>query len=217
MRDPNPTLADSIDSMLAVLTTNRDAGTSPPAVSESADVPAACHGDRAAIRAVLTRLLPRVRNLVRYLVRGDQDADDIAQDALVALLHGLPTYRAEGTIESWADRVTARATFRALAARRRDRARSDVDAMGELIVLSSVPTQPDEYAARRRSVRHLDELPDEQRHALVLHHVLGMSVPEIAVETRAPEETVRSRLRLARARFRELADGEPSAAPRSRR
>jgi RNA polymerase sigma-70 factor (ECF subfamily) len=52
--------------------------------------------------------------------------------------------------------------------------------------------------------RALDTLPFEQRHALVLHHVLEMSVPEVAEEMRAPIETVRSRLRLGRVRLREL-------------
>ncbi|HOU94740.1 MAG TPA: sigma factor-like helix-turn-helix DNA-binding protein [Polyangiaceae bacterium] len=63
--------------------------------------------------------------------------------------------------------------------------------------------RPDEYLRRRRLVRHLDALPLEQRHALVLHHVLELTVPEIARELATPEETVRSRLRLARLRLRE--------------
>ena len=49
-------------------------------------------------------------------------------------------------------------------------------------------------------------MPHEQRHALVLHHVLGLSVPEIARETEAPDETVRSRLRLGMERLRALQD-----------
>ena len=47
-------------------------------------------GRRDAAESLLAELLPRVRNLVRYLVRGDHDVDDIAQDALIAILKGLP-------------------------------------------------------------------------------------------------------------------------------
>jgi RNA polymerase sigma-70 factor (ECF subfamily) len=43
-------------------------------------------------------------------------------------------------------------------------------------------------------VRLLDKLPAGQRHALVLHDVLGLSVAEIAAELKTPEGTVRSRL-----------------------
>jgi hypothetical protein len=40
-------------------------------------VRAAIGGDETATRDLLTEILPRVRNLVRYLVRGDEDVDDI--------------------------------------------------------------------------------------------------------------------------------------------
>jgi len=158
-------------------------------------------GDRAAATHLLTGLAPRVRNLVRYLVRRDRDVDDIAQDALIAILRGLPGYRADGSLTSWADRIVVRVTFASLR-----RAKAD----GPLRGLSSLPpadiagdqVAPDEYVLRRWAVTVLDELPQEQRHAVVLHHLLDLSIPEIAEELGAPFETVRSRLRLARARLR---------------
>ena len=167
---------------------------------------AAAAGDRAAAREVLTALLPRARNLVRYLVRGDTDVDDLAQDGLIAVLRGLPTFRGEAPFEAWADRVVARATFAGLRRDRRERSER-VQAEPELRDQDR-PKAPDEYAERRRVVALLDTLPLEQRHALVLHHVLGMSVPEIAGEANCPAETVRSRLRLGRSRLRALGLGE---------
>src|SRR5438132_251063 len=74
-------------------------------------IAAAARGDRAAAESLCRELLPRVRNLVRYLVRGDALVDDIAQESLVAVLRGLGGYRAEGTFKSWVDRVVARTTF----------------------------------------------------------------------------------------------------------
>ena len=77
-------------------------------------------------------------------------------------------------------------------------------------IAKSVSTEesalPDEYLRRRRLVALLDQLPHEQRYALVLHHVVGMSVEEIAIDTAAKAETVRTRLRLGKRRLRELAD-----------
>lgn len=69
---------------------------------------------------------------------------------------------------------------------------------------------PDVYAQRRAAVRLLDGLPDDQRHVLVLHHVLGLSVPEIADELAIPFETARSRLRLGMTRLRALHDAPPT-------
>lgn len=48
-------------------------------------------------------------------------------------------------------------------------------------------------------VRLLDKLPPTQRHAVVLHDVLDLSVAEIAAELKTPEGTVRSRLSRAHA------------------
>jgi len=194
---PHPPL--SLEGM-AALEPNSAHPVGPPSGGEDLVV-AAVHGDRRAAERLLTDLVPRVRNLVRYLVRGDDDTDDISQEALVAILRGLGSYRAEGTLQSWADRIVVRATFAFIRKRRSEPASGratlrDVDGMA-LTVL------PDEYLTRRRAVAVLDELPQEQRHALVLHHVLEMSVPEIAVQLSVPAETVRSRLRLGRSRLRE--------------
>jgi RNA polymerase sigma-70 factor (ECF subfamily) len=145
-----------------------------------------------------------VRNLIRYLVHGDQDVDDIAQEALLAVLRGLSSYRGEGSLESWADRVVARVAFAWLRRRRPERAAQlaiDIDAPHA----TDDATLPDEYLRRRRLVSLLDCLPHEQRYALVLHHVLGLSVEEIALDTAAKSETVRTRLRLGKRRLRELA------------
>ena len=58
-------------------------------------------------------------------------------------------------------------------------------------------------------VRALRELPDAQRHALVLHHLNGLSVEEIAVETGAPTGTVKARLHRGRAALALLLASDP--------
>ena len=163
---------------------------------------AAVNGDPTAMRAVVTELLPRVRNLVRYLVRGDADVDDIAQEALVTIITGLPSHRGDGPLTAWADRVTTRSTFAYLRRARRGRAR--VEEEPELSTVPAPDGRPDDYTERRRAVALLDQLPDEQRHALVLHHVVGMTVPEIATVLGVPFETVRSRLRIGIGKLRAL-------------
>jgi RNA polymerase sigma-70 factor, ECF subfamily len=178
-----------------------------PALTIDPQLAKAQGGDRKALEAIVARLLPRVRNLVRYLVRGDADAEDIAQEALVAIVRGLPGHRGEGSLESWADRIVARVTFAAL--RRSRQAQQKVEEGAELELVPDPGGRPSDYAERRRAVALLDQLPEEQRQALVLHHVLGLSAPEIAVELEVPFETVRSRLRLGMQKLRALHEGEP--------
>ena len=163
-------------------------------------VRAAIEGEETAIRDLLTEILPRVRNLVRYLVRGDEEVDDIAQDALVAVLEDLPGYRGEGRFEAWVDRIVARLTI-ARIRKRRFFSKRDTQYNSDLM-LASGGAAADEYLHRREMVQMLDELPIEQRHVLVLHHALDLTVPEMAEELGIPVETVRSRLRLAKARLR---------------
>jgi RNA polymerase sigma-70 factor, ECF subfamily len=167
-----------------------------------ANISAAIAGDRLALEAVVAKLLPRIRNLTRYLVRGDVEADDIAQDVLVAIVRGLASFRGEGSLESWADRIAARETFACLRRTRRQRAR--IDAGADLAAVPNPEAGPDAYAERRRTALLLDQLPEDQRHALVLHHIVGLSVPEIADQLGAPAETVRSRLRLGMSKLRAL-------------
>lgn len=166
-----------------------------------AQVSAASRGDRDAASQILKEFLPRIRNLTRYLARNDGDADDMAQEAVIAVLRSLPGYRGEGVFGRWLDRVVARSTIAALRRRRVERAFAVLGTIPE--VREDEPqVLPDEYLNRRRAVAVLDGLPLEQRYAVVFHHVLGMSVPEIAEELSVPQETVRSRLRLARQRLR---------------
>ena len=163
----------------------------------------AASGDRDAAQDILSALFPRIRNLVRYLVRSDRDVDDIAQDALVAILRGLKSFRHEGSIEAWSDRIVARVTFAHLRKRRAQPVLALVDSDGSQGGRTQF-VSGDEYVARRRVVLALDLLPIEQRAAFVLHHVVEMSVAEVAVEVEAPVETVRSRIRLARDRLRQM-------------
>jgi RNA polymerase sigma-70 factor (ECF subfamily) len=174
-----------------------------PALAVDPRIAAAAGGDRVAAEALCRELLPRVRNLVRYLLRSDAHVDDIAQDALIAVLRGLSTYRGDGRFESWVDRIVARATFATL---RRQRAESqpgrDEDAATHEHAPAHDASATPSYAMRRELVAALDKLPADQREALVLHFAVGMTVPEIAEAVAAPFETVRSRLRLGKATLR---------------
>ncbi len=176
-------------------------------------------GDRRAAESLLRELMPRVRNLVRYLVRGDDEVDDMAQQAMVAILKGLPGYRGEGSFRAWADRITVRETLAYVRRGRRERERRR-DAAPELRLVDAHPGT-DRYAQRRDLARLLDGLPDAQREVLVLHHVVGLSVPEVAASLGVPFDTAKSRLRLGtkklRASAREHGFGERARARGERR
>src|SRR5215831_8205918 len=103
-----------------------------PALAISAADPriaAAARGDRDAAEALCRELLPRVRNLVRYLLRGDARVDDVAQEALIAVLRGLGSFRGEGRFEAWVDRITARTAFASIKRIRAETQPAEFDAV----------------------------------------------------------------------------------------
>jgi len=166
----------------------------------------AASGDRAAAEELVRELLPRVRNLVRYVVRGDADVDDMSQLAMLAILRGLGTFRGEGSLRAWADRITVREALTFVKSRRkRDADRRDLALGAEPV---SHEDAPDAYLDRRHAVEALDTLPDEQRDIIVLHHVVGLSMPEAAQELGVPFETARSRMRLGMAKLRTLLESQ---------
>lgn len=173
----------------------------PPALVE-----AASRGDRAATHALAIELVPRVRNLVRYVTRSP-DVDDVAQEALVTVLRSLPTYRPIGSFHAWVDRIVVRVAYAEMRRRRRDAVH---DSPAEVEELAAPPDFASAYATRTHVAAALDALPVDQRFAVVLHHALGMSAAEIAEELNAPLETIRSRLRLGMQHLRSAmtSDGE---------
>ena len=160
----------------------------------------AAAGDRVIAQQLLLELLPRVRNLVRYLVWSDADVDDIAQLSLIEIARSFGNYRGEGALSSWADRITMRVTLHHIRRKRAEERRRGTLSPDLHVVGGS--DQPDDFTLRREAARYLDELPDEQRQAVVLHHVLGLSMPELAGELGIPFETARSRLRLGLQKLR---------------
>ena len=166
-------------------------------------ITAVLNGDRQATEALIRSILPRVRNVARALLRSDLDVDDVAQSVLLQVLRGLETFRGEGSLASWVDRITIRI---AIANSRRASLRRDKEqhAAAQDDMPHGAAPPSDEYLYKRQVAELLDAMPDPQRQVVVLHHVLGLSLPEVASEQRVSIETARSRLRLGMNRLRDM-------------
>src|SRR5262245_42582010 len=150
----------------------------------------------------LDRLLEHrawVRGLVRRLVLDPAGADDVEQQVwLTAVRHGgasidEPRAWLGAVARNWARRAwrgSSRRTRREAAVARPEATENDGD-----------PVERAE--AHRAVVDAVLALPEPLRTAVLLHHFDGLSVADVAARVGAPHETVRSRLRLARARLRE--------------
>jgi RNA polymerase sigma factor (sigma-70 family) len=178
---------------------------------------AAVAGDRRAIRTFLVTVSPHLLRVVRRVLGARHpDVDDVAQEAAFAVMEALPRHRGECSTLHFACRV---AVLTAMNVRRRDatqkRMRTRDDAIPVEGYASGAPAPDAEAIARARveAVRELlDTLPEEQAEVLAMHCVLGYTVREIASASRAPLETVRSRLRLAKHALRDKVADDPELA-----
>jgi RNA polymerase sigma factor (sigma-70 family) len=155
---------------------------------------------------------PMLRVVRKVLGRANPDVDDVAQDAVVALLQALAMFRGECSVDHFARRI---ALLTALAARRRVQLRARrADADGSTLVDDIAGQDPSPLAGtvatRRRELvrRLLDELPDVIAEALALHFILGYTVEEIAAAASVPVNTVWSRLRLGKRALRRKLTGD---------
>ena len=141
-----------------------------------------------------------------YAVCGDLgDAQDIVQEAYARAWQHWPKVSRYDNPEQWvrtvAWRIAAnrwRSFKRWLAAQAR---------MGGQPTATASPS-PDRVAV----VAALQRLPEAQRHTVVLHYLLDMSVSDIAAGTGVPAGTVKARLSRARAALADLlSDESPEA------
>jgi RNA polymerase sigma factor (sigma-70 family) len=155
----------------------------------------AARGDADAQRQVARRLLRRVERVCRALLRNSEEALDARQLSMLEILKSAHTYRGEGTLEHWADRITVRTALRALAAERRAQ-RAPVDLEPGTTHATSDAT----LLARQ----YLDLISERQRRVVVLRHSLEYSIEEIAEMTGISKNAVKDRLLRARGALRRM-------------
>jgi RNA polymerase sigma-70 factor (ECF subfamily) len=156
---------------------------------------------------LIRRFGSKVYNLALRLTGDPADAGDVAQDALIKAVRGLPSFRG-GDPGVWTYRITVNAWknfLRARSARRMLRFFSTDGAGVEIEPADAPSPEPGPEAAalaadeKARVERALLKLTPEERAVLVLRELDGRSYAEIAEALDLPLGTVKSRLARARA------------------
>jgi RNA polymerase sigma-70 factor (ECF subfamily) len=161
-------------------------------------------GDAAARERLVDRWLPTVLQWCARLGGPKVDAEDAAHDVMVIVLTRLDGVRETEHFSSWLFGVTRRvlASHRRVAWVRRWMP----GIMPEAIDPTAGPAQRSELSETSRRVQSaLEELPEAQREVLVLCDLEDRTDTEVAAMLQIPVGTARSRLRLARERFRRSA------------
>jgi len=122
-----------------------------------------------------------------FAMTGDlTEAEDAVQEAYIRAWQRWPRIRMYDDREAWIRTVAYRLTINSWR-----NARSRLSAH----LRANHRTEPPELSPTLLTlVSGLRKIPEAQRRAIVLHHLVGLSVEEVAAETGAPAGTVKARL-----------------------
>lgn len=145
------------------------------------------------------------------------DPEDAVQNALMAVVKGLPTFEVRSRFSTWCYRIALNASYDELRRRRRHQTvgLDQEDWLEEPALLSPDPAEV--VPGRIDSAAALQQLSPPYRAAVVLRDVCGLEYAEIAEILELPIGTVRSRIARGRASLLEIVGGCKTEAGAGRR
>jgi RNA polymerase sigma-70 factor (ECF subfamily) len=151
----------------------------------------AATGDRDAFATLIGSRVDRSLRTARAILGNDAEAHDATQDALVAAWVHLPRLRDPSRFDAWLHRLLVNGCREALRRRRRSReVQVEVDAPMADFARGSLETASVKAAFGRLSV--------DARSILLLHHLHGLPLEQVARHLDIPVGTAKSRLWHAR-------------------
>ncbi|HTF21034.1 MAG TPA: sigma-70 family RNA polymerase sigma factor [Chryseolinea sp.] len=162
-------------------------------------------GDQAAHHSLYKLYARAMYNVGYRIVRDEEEAQDVLQEAFVSAFRNLDSYRGDATFGSWLKRIVVNKALNAVNRRKFepipenedwDIAEPDTDVTyrGELTV--------------ERVKQSIAQLPDGYRNVLSLYLIEGYDHQEIAEIMGFTESTSKSQLNRAKAKLRDLLDAE---------
>ena len=165
-------------------------------------------GDLGAFDVLVRRHRDVVYRVAARIV-GRDDAEDVAQDAMLRAFHRLRQFRGDAPFRSWLLRITHNTALNALDQRRSER---EAESIEELDLPADGPSDRARAPAARleagerrdRLATKIGSLRPQHRSVLVLRDLEGLSYDEIAQVTDTPVGSVKGRIHRARRELIEL-------------
>lgn len=170
-------------------------------------------GDPDAFGILFRRHRDRLWAVALRTMSNPEDAADGLQDGMIAAYRRAGSFRGDAAVTTWLHRVVVNACLdrlRAAKVRRTEAMPDDLDDHGDrrAVVPDRSTSDPADLAVaderRRLVLAALDQLPAEQRAALVLVDMEGYPVADVAVMLDCAVGTVKSRCSRGRSRLAEL-------------
>jgi RNA polymerase sigma-70 factor (ECF subfamily) len=165
-------------------------------------------GDREAFGELAAGEVDRLSAIARLILRDADLADDAAQEALVRCWRQLPKLRDVDKFDGWIYRILVRAAFDEVRRRRR----FDV-AVESVRDEPAIGDRSAELADREALERGFRRLSLDHRAVVVLHHYVGLALPEVAEALGIPAGTAKSRLHYGMAALRAALEADARLDP----
>ncbi len=159
-------------------------------------------------RSQLQDCLPDLWRYAYALTRDRTMADDLVQDCAERALRKRDLWKQTGALKPWLMKMLLNLYRNQLRTQSR---RPQLVAMDDMHHDPAAPDALDEKLALSQTARAMKKLPDDQREALLLIVLGGVSYKQAAVALNVPLGTLMSRLGRARAKLRELMADAPTA------
>src|SRR3989440_1222682 len=160
--------------------------------------------DLASFEEALLPHLDAAHNLARWLLRNEQDAQDVVQEAYLRAFKSFSGFHGSNG-RAWLLTIVRNTSYTLLKKNRAVDLTTTFDEESHAVGHESVtPARILEHAEDAELIKNaMDELPAEFREILILRHQEGLSYKEIADIAQIPPGTVMSRLARARAKLKE--------------
>jgi len=173
------------------------------------------NGDEAAFNEMVGRYWNRIYSMVLHLLRNQQDAEEVTQDAFIRAHRGLANFRGESAFSTWLYQIAtnlARNRYWYWWRRKRDKTVSfdqpvsadNATPLSEVFA-TELETPEDATVTQElvaRIAEGMEKLTPKHREILILRNVKNLSYEEIAEILRISVGTVKSRIARARESLR---------------
>jgi RNA polymerase sigma-70 factor (ECF subfamily) len=193
-------------------------------MDETALVQSAQNGDLDSFNMLVLHYQDRVFNTALRILGDEDAAQDAAQEAFISAFRSISSFRG-GSFRAWLLRTVTNACYDELRRQKRrpttplepeTKDGDEMDSPRWLADPKMTPAEQSEADELEHAIQHcLDALPTEFRTVVVLADVQGMDYSEVAIASKVPLGTIKSRLARARLRLRECLRGFEELLPSS--
>lgn len=171
-----------------------------------------CDGDAEAFEELFSRHRLSVYNFAHTMLNDSEGAEDVLQEAFLAVAHAAKSYEPRGQFRTWLMRIVRNRCLNCIESDRLRRmvlSQSDPDIIYPSAASPPIPDQIEMSEQLQLIRRAITQLPHRQRETIVLYAFEQMSYRQISDVLDTPENTVKTLIHRARAALaKALNDGQ---------